>query len=498
MITSICLWSTLAGFCQDIPARLDSLLTGLADNHFFNGSLLVSENGHIIYERSAGYLDRAAGILNTDTTHFNLASLSKPFTALAVLQLVQGGLVNLDTPCIRYLPDFPYPAVTVRQLLTHTSGLPPLERFEADYIRDHPDEILSGQKVYDRLVALRKPLLYTPGDQWGYNNFNYLVLALLVERVTRIPFPDYMRKHVFIPAGMKVTYIRTPDMPNTTRYTMPAMYFTERLNVDSLDHHRYYTYYNLEGIAGPGNVVSTLQDLWHFDNALRAGKLLRQALLDSAFTPVVLNNGEAYHQAGSTRSYGMGWSLYHNKTAPFTKFAFHDGHIVGLTTFLHHNMDQDQTIICYDNTDDPPLDLMISVSNILNGIPPRKIQWAQSLARVYGEAMVKGGIDSAATVFNQLKDDTTHYYVDEMELNRLGYDLLSASFPHHNDYALEVFKINTLLFPKSGNTYDSYAQVLADNGHKDEAIAMYRKSISLWPGNEDGKKALKRLLDERN
>jgi tetratricopeptide (TPR) repeat protein len=112
--------------------------------------------------------------------------------------------------------------------------------------------------------------------------------------------------------------------------------------------------------------------------------------------------------------------------------------------------------------------------------------------------MVKGGIDSAATVFNQLKDDTTHYYVDEMELNRLGYDLLSAPFPHHNDYALEVFKINTLLFPKSGNTYDSYAQVLADNGHKDEAIAMYRKSISLWPGNEDGKKALKRLLDERN
>ena len=458
-----------------IKDKLDSLLIALADHQRFNGSVLVSENGQIVYERSQGYLDIARHIPNSDTTHFNLASLSKPFTSIAVLQLVQAEKVALDSPCICYLPDFPYTGVTVRQLLNHTSGLPPLERFEDGYIHDHPDEVISGQSVYNRLVALKRPLSYAPGDRWGYNNFNYLVLALLVQKVGGMPFADYMRTYVFIPAGMRETYIRQPDQPNTVRYTRPNMYSTAWLNVDSLDHHQYYTNYNLGGIEGPNNVVSTLRDLWRFDNALRAGKLLSRALMDSAFKPLVLNDGTVYHAPGSTRSYGLGWNTYNNKTAPFTRFVFHDGHIVGLMTFLHHNLDQDQTIVYYNNMDDPPLLTMVSISNILNGLPPVKIPLTKSLARIYGETMVLKGVDAAAAAFNELKDDTLHYYVDELEINRLGYDLLATPMQR---YALEAFKLNTLLFPKSANVYDSYADALDRNGYKEEAEAMRRKSMS--------------------
>ena len=493
-ITLAWLWAGFAARSQAPLRSVDSILTTMAAHQLFNGSLLIAEEGRIVYERSFGYLDRTRHIPNSDTAVVNLASLSKPFTSLAVLQLVQAGRVALDSPCFRYLPGFPYPTVKVRHLLTHTSGLPSLERFYDDYIHEHPDELITNQSAYDRLLALRPALLYTPGDQWGYNNFNYLVLALLVQQVSGMRFADYMRAHVFLPAGMRSTYIREPAMPNNVRYFRPAMYFTDRVDVDSLGHGEYYTDYNLGGIQGPGNVMSTLRDLLRFDNALRSGGLVDTALLDTAFRAVLLNQGDTFHFPGSTRSYGMGWNVYHNKTAPFTRFAFHDGHISGMMTFLNHTIDKNETIICYDNMDNPPLSLMISVSNLLNGLPPRKMSLAFSLARLYGATMAASGIDAATAVFNEWRDDSAHYYVDELELNRLGYDFLSATMPHHLDYALEVFKVNTLLFPHSGNTYDSYAQVLEKTGHRAEAIAMYRKSIQLWPGNEEGKKALERLL----
>ena len=491
------------GFAQNTPilpnkaARIDSFLTTLASHRLFNGSILVAEQGQIIYKRSVGYADFGRRIPNTDTTHFNLASLSKPFTALAVLQLVQKGKLKLEDAVVNYFSDFPYPTVTIRHLLTHTSGLPSLERQEDAYIKEHPDELISNQKAYEHLVALKKPLLFPPGDDWRYNNTNYMLLAMLVEKVGRMPFAAYMKRNVFIPAGMKETYIREATMPNTVRYTRPVLYLTQYQNVDSIDHRQYNTYYNLGSLAGPNNVVSTIQDLWNFDQALLAGKLINPDLLQAAFKPVILTNGKEFHLGSSTRSYGLGWSTYNSKTEPVDQFVFHDGHIAGLTTFLNHNLTKKQTIIFYDNTDSNPLQVMVSVSNLLNGLAPLTIQLKESAVRHYGAALVAKGPDYAASKFNELKGDSTHYYVDELEMNRLGFDLLSAPFPKHNELALEVFKINTLLYPKSGNTYDSYAHALAKEGKKEEAIAMYRKSIQLWPTNEDGKKALQQLLEQK-
>ncbi|WP_338870137.1 serine hydrolase domain-containing protein [Spirosoma sp. SC4-14] len=482
---------------QSKTARIDSFLTALATHNLFNGSILVAEQGKIIYQKSVGYADVNRHMKNTDTAQFNLASLSKPFTAIAVLQLVQKGKLKLDDPLITYFPDFPYSSVNIRHLLTHTSGLPSLERQEDDYIKAHPDEFISAQTVYAHLIEQKKALAGQPSDAWRYNNMNYMLLAMLVEKIDRMPFADYMQKAVFTPAGMKKTYVRTATMPNTIRYTRPTFYFTTYHNVDSLDHNQFYTYYQLGGLAGPGNVVSTIQDLWRFDRALAAGKLLSPELMQLAFSPVTLNNGKAYRAGESTRSYGLGWTVYHSKTEPVNNFVFHDGHIVGLTTFLHRNLTNDQTIIFYDNTDNNPIQVMVSVSNLLNGLAPLAIQFRQSLVRVYGEALVKKGPDYAISKFNELKDDTAHYYVDELEMNRLGFDLMKSSLPGHEELTLEVFKLNTLLYPKSGNTYDSYAIALEGAGRKEEAIAMYRKSVVLWPGNDDGKKALKRLMEQK-
>lgn len=456
-----------------VRARLDSLLDTLAAHHLFNGAVLIAEDGQVVYEHVNGFYDRARGTLNSDTTHTNIASVSKPFTAIAVLQLVEKGKVRLNDPVKRYFKDFPYDGITVRHLLDQTSGLVQLERFEDGFIHDHPDALISNKEAYDQLVKARTPLVFNPGDRWAYNNFNYVLLAMLVQKVSGEPFVRYMAAHVFGPAGMTGTYIREPGMPNTIRYTRPAMYYTDWLDVDSLDHRQFYTYFNMSEMEGPGNVMTTLRDLCRFDNALREGKVLGRALLDSAFAPVVLNDGKvAYMNPRSTRTYGLGWSLYTSRTTPPVRFAFHDGHIVGLTAFLHHNLEKDQAIAYYDNRDDAPLETMLSLSNIINGLPAVKIPLSESLTRLYGRTLVEKGVDAAAVLFDELRDDSAHYYLDEMEMNHLGYDLLRSPY---KKYALEVFKLNTLLFPKSKNTYDSYADALEQNGYAEEAKAMRAK-----------------------
>jgi CubicO group peptidase (beta-lactamase class C family) len=487
----------LCCFAQSAPAeRIDSFLRVMSEHQLFNGSILVAKEGKVIYQRSYGYWDRAGKIPNSDTTAVNLASVSKPFTSLAVLQLVAKGKIRLDDPYSRYFPDFPYPAVTIRQLLSHTSGLPKVEDFERPYIDQHPDEVLTDKEVYAHLLALKQPLLFQSGAKWDYSNFGYTCLALLVERVSKMPFGDYMRKYIFLPAGMGHTYVRAAGTPNTPRYIIPAIYMTEYKNVDSLDHRKFYTFFNLGGIAGCGNVVSTLDDLFRFDQALSAGKLVPAWLMDTAFTPIKLNDGKVFHLRGKG-AYGLGWNVIDDPVND--TIVYHDGHITGIKTLLYRDLSKHLTIIYYDNMESPiPLDIVGTIARILGGRELRRLSLAKSLARVYGAALVSGGVDAAMTIFDQLKDDSVHYYVDERELNTLGYELLGNSdIVGHNELSLEVFKINTLLY-HNANSYDSYAEALMRSGKNEEAIGMYQKSLSLEPHNPVGARRLAELLKKKD
>lgn len=503
VLTSLMVLLTIASFGQQLApvrqrvAKIDSFLTLMAHHKLFNGSILVAEKGEIVYKKSFGYADRGRRINHSENTPFNLASLSKPFTSLAILQLIQKGKLKLDDFVTSHLPDFSYKQISIRHLLNQASGLPGLERSEREYIKSHPGEIVANETVYSHLVESRQPLSFIPGTQWNYNNMNYLILALIVGKVSGDDFASYMKKNIFEVAGMKGTYIRSREMPNTTRYNRPVMYESEFRNVDSLDHNRYQTYYHLGGITGSNNVVSTIQDLWSFDQALSNGKLISPEMMEMAFTPLTLSDGKAFRMGSSTRSYGLGWNVYNSKTEPVQKFVFHDGHIVGLSTAMHKNLTSDQTILLYDNMDNNPIQLIISVSNIMTGAAPLKIRQTRSLARIYGEALVSKGIDFGAARFNEMKSDTLNYHVDESELNRLGYDFMNQPSDKFLPLSLEVFKLNTVIYPRSGNTYDSYANALEKAGKKEEAILMYKKSITLSPGNEDGKKALMKLLEQK-
>lgn len=474
--------------------KMDSMITTWSKHGLFNGGILVAQKGKIVYQRSEGYANFEEGILNTDTTRYNLASISKPITAIAILQLVGQKKLNLTDPLVRYLPDFPYPAVTITQLLSHTSGLPEADQYEKLYIAAHPEEVLSNQRIYDDLLKMKVPALAAAGEKHFYNNLNYVLLAMLVEKVTKTPFALYLQKNIFERSGMKKTYVRERLSPNTARYVRPTFYDTSYQHVDSIRNRKTYTDYPLGGTYGDNNVVTTMQDLLRFDQALNAGKLLPLDLLKTLYQPVKLANGEHFFTGGK-KTYTLGWNV--NEKNVLGQFAvWHDGSLVGHTTMLFKNLTDELTYIMYENRNTPGFFMRyLAISQVMDNVKINRVSLQKSLVREYGAALVGKGPHFAAARLNALKTDPDWYF-NEHEMNELGYELLRKSnFKSHKELAVEVFKLNTLLSPENANVYDSYAEGLMQLGLKAEAILMYQKVLKLNPNNEVAKEKLKKLME---
>jgi CubicO group peptidase (beta-lactamase class C family) len=486
------------------PKPINAYFEELGQRQQHNGNILVADNGRTVVNFSAGYADFRTKTPNTPASRFNLASISKVITATAVLQLRDKGKFNLDDALVQYLPGFPYKDVKIRHLLNHTSGLPDLELFE-DLVKQFPDTLITNRNVLPELIKWQRGLYFKPGDEFRYCNTEYNLLALLIEKVSGLSFPSYLKKYIFIAAEMKDSYISTPGQKNKGLIAQPQMkphpgYDSAFVAVDSIARFKYLTYNN-SGTTGQGNVMSTTTDMLKFDQAYFKGKLLKASTMQEAMTPLKLNNGKVYYDqrmdtmdSEGKMTYGLGWEIFEQPV--FGKSVGHGGFKFGLATFYLHNLPKNQTIIGFDNTAGSEFGRFItSALSLLNNKQPVVFRTSRSLVTLYGTALVKQGADHAAAIFNANKADKIAYYLNDGEMNDLGYNLFyMSSFPGHREMALEVFKLATFIFPDSFNTYDSYGQLLRDSGKKDDAILMYKKSIALNPGNEDGKRILAELF----
>jgi CubicO group peptidase (beta-lactamase class C family) len=487
---------------QTLAQKLDALLASTD----LNGNVLVAENGRASYERSYGYADIAARIPNTPDSAFQTASVAKVFTSTAVLQLHEKGKLKLVDAVVKHLPDFPFPTISIRDLLSHTSGLPDLEMYEP-LVKQNPDLVIRNSDVIAALKLWNRPLRFQPGEKYSYSNTNYVVLALVVETASRVAFAEYLKQNIFDPAEMHATFVRTGEpatrnsavvknhMLATMYKTVPEAVETVRLKDPVKMRRIKYESYNLGLTLGDQNVISTTRDLLRFDQALTAGKLLRQSSLDLAFAPTKLNNGQTYYEDFGVQygkcSYGLGWIVCDSPTG---KTVSHDGFNRGIAVQFYRNLTKRRTVVMFDNTEGAGFDRKVAaVVSILNG-HDANLKIKKSTARHFGETLLDKGPAAALIRFNELRADE-NYYLDEREINILGYEFLFNEYPAQ---ALESFKLNVLLFPNSFNVYDSYGEALAANGKKAEAILMYRKAIALNPKSEGSIRALQRLEQERH
>lgn len=276
---------------NDIAIRMDSLFRVLSMKRGFNGNVLIAQEGKIIYEKAFGYADlKARTPLNIEST-FQLASISKQFTAMAIMMLYDEGKLNFTDTVQRFFPEFPYKNITIRELLAHRSGLPEYMYFAGLHWKNKR-RFMSNDDVMDMLIRYRPRLIFTPNDRYKYSNTGYVVLACIVERVAGVPFHTFLEDRIFKPLGMDRSYIFN------TRNTVDPKYKTRGYNRNRRRAEDDY----LSGVVGDKGIYSTVEDMFKWDQALYTEQLVKQSTLKEAFTPVS-------YDWRNDNSYGYGWRI---------------------------------------------------------------------------------------------------------------------------------------------------------------------------------------------
>jgi CubicO group peptidase (beta-lactamase class C family) len=319
-------------FIKDRQERLDSIINISATSYGFNGSVMLVIDGHIIYDRSYGYSDYATHKPLTDQSSFQLASVSKQFTAMAIMMLKEKGLLDFNDPVQRYIPEFPYSAITIRHLLNHTSGLPNYLWFLGKF---WPEDSIppSNDDLIRMLAEQNLPLNFTPGGRFDYSNTGYAVLASIVERISGTRFSDFIQASIFQPLGMLHSFVYSSSI----KKTYPEMVQGYK--------RRYKTFHPIEqtlsdGIVGDKGVYASTYDLYLWDQALYTDKLVLAATLEEAFAPTILPNGRV-------KPYGFGFRLRNENDH---RVVYHHGLWEGFRDVFERHIDDHFTVIILNHT----------------------------------------------------------------------------------------------------------------------------------------------------
>lgn len=295
----------------------------------FNGAILVAKEGQIVYEKYVGVKDpRVKGMDSISAeTPFQIASTGKTMTAAAVLKLWEEGRLSLDDEMTKWFPGFPYPGVTVRSLLNHRSGLP-----EYLYYMEHGgwnrQLQATNSDVVNAMIQWKPNKAANADRRFQYCNTNFVLLALIVEKVTGESFPSYMQKAFFKPLGMAHTFVI-----NRNEQDQHMLSFQNNNSLWALDFS--------DGPYGDKNIYSTPRDLLKWDQAIGAGKVLCQETLDSAYT--------AYsNEKPGVHNYGLGWRLLFFPEKENKKVVYHNGHWHGFNTAFSR-LPEEATIIILSN-----------------------------------------------------------------------------------------------------------------------------------------------------
>jgi CubicO group peptidase (beta-lactamase class C family) len=304
----------------DTAGEIGRLMSDLHARGRFSGSVLVAVRGQIVYEGGFGAADIRTGARFTPATVSCLASVSKPFTAMAAMMLAEQGRLAYGDTLDRYFPELPrcYGAVSLRNLLTMTSGIVDYPQLGAD----HPG-MTNGEVV----AALRRhpSLAFQPGERYAYCNANYVLLSMIVEKVAGVSFRSFLQERIFDRLGMVSTFVYSDPRQKTGNV---AVGYDEAGKPDDY----------VSCTTGDGGVYSSVGDLFKWDQALTTGMLVSPSSLALAFTPATVGSG--------TSTYGFGWNVTEDRHG---RSVWHTGNTCGFRAYIHRGLTERNTVIMLTN-----------------------------------------------------------------------------------------------------------------------------------------------------
>lgn len=348
LIVALLLFTTCSPPRDPRVDRIDSLFAGSPD---FSGVALVAEKGRPIYFKAFGYRDFNVHSPMDTAAIFELASVTKQFTAMTIMILKQEGKLNYDDLINQYVPGLPYEGITIRHLLTHTSGLPDYQAIMDMYW--DKTKAAGNPEIIEYLIRYHPSVLFAPGEKYEYSNTGYMLLATIVEKVSGQEFVAFCKTRIFVPLQMTSTDIRTLDQKITLEnmawghVLVPEEQFYQR--ADSFPSSNYTIW--LGNRKGPGRISSTASDLLKWDRALYGETIITQETLKEGFTPFKLNND-------SLSQYGFGWNLGRNPV--MGPFVGHGGDNPGYRTHILRYTEADKTVIMMTNNYHRDFDRLIN------------------------------------------------------------------------------------------------------------------------------------------
>ncbi len=453
---------------EKIVENTTAYLENLDAQDKFSGTVLIAKDGVPILKKAYGLANRSFNVPNKIDTKFNLGSMNKMFTGVAILQLVEQGKLALDDKIIKHVPDYSNKEiaskVTIHQLLTHTSSMGLY--WTDEYFKTSKDLF---KDVEDYLpLFVDEPLQFEPGSKFSYSNSGYMVLGLIIEKVTEQSYFDYVMENIYKPAGMINTDAYELD------YVVPnlAVGYTQHGAKEGTLRNNIYIHVCKGGPAGGG--YSTVEDLLSFSNALIGNKLLTPEYTELAI------KGKVRRSENVMYAYGIQDRKENNH-----RIIGHGGGFPGISSKLDIYKDLGYTVIVMSNFDRGSIEVENFVKEQLIG----KTQSMKNveLTTLILEHITEDGYESGIELYEKNREKGR---ILEGMVNQYGYELLEEN---KLSEAIDVFKFNVYAHPESANCYDSLGEVYMKTGDKELAIKNYEKSLELNPDNKNAVEMLKKL-----
>ncbi|WP_052143778.1 serine hydrolase [Wocania ichthyoenteri] len=473
--TLLLLMLSLAVFSQDRIQKIDSIFSNLYSTNKFNGNILIAEKGNIIYKKSFGLANEDSKEKLNENSIFELASSTKPFTAMAIMILKEQGKLKIDDKITKHLPELSnYDNITIRNLINHTGGLP-------DYMSLmnttwNKNKIATNKDVIKTLKELNPNGLFEPNTKVEYSNTGYVLLATIIERASGQTYANFLDATIFKPLKMTRTFVynRILSPRKINNYASGYIYVDGKYILpNDFDRTKFVIW--LDGIVGDGSINSTTIDLLKWDRALYSNTLVSKKSMEDIFNNGTLNDG-------TLTKHAFGWRVL--ETEPFGKIARHSGGWPGYVSYIERNLDNDKTVIILQNHYNRTMPKQ-EIRNILYGMPLPK-----TMKQLYIEGK---NVDEIIAL---LENPTSKYLIDDFYENSIttfGYQLLKQD---KNEDALKVFKYITMSYPKSTNAFDSLGECLLKMSFKEQAIKAYKKALELDYKNKNAEEVLSKLKKE--
>jgi CubicO group peptidase (beta-lactamase class C family) len=455
---------------QSKKDKLDEIMNTYHRYNMFDGSVLVAENGKVIYKSAFGLANREWNIPNSTDTKFMIGSISKPFTAVLMLIQVQKGLINLDSTVSTYLPEFlgkPAGKATIAQLLSHTSGIP-----NYDIIKDFFPRISRQNFTREEYIKvyMDSALVFEPGTKYYYSSWGYFTLGYIMEKVTGKAYSQLMKEDIFDKLGMNSSgsYFHTQII--NKRATGYDYNFGGYTSSDFRDQ---------SNTMGTGDIYSTVEDLFKFHIALTNNTLINKQLTAKMFTPGM-----------QPANYGYGWF---NKNFKYTLTDtvvsnFHLGTTEGFLSFMIRIPSTNSLIVILCNS--YPTDFFGITGDLAKVLYNKPFRIKQPVHKVIEKLIEEKGALKAIAEYKRMKMDTAHYAIDWISMNFLAEQLLKLK---RFDDARIIAENNVTEFPKYDLVLVTMGNIYLSLNRKQEAIVHYKKALAVNPQFEEAKNRLKEL-----